>query len=109
MTARWPLDSLLSSERPICSASIDKPNGVTGYSSKTLGLFQQHSRADNVACGASSEMTKIYSQLVTRRQHVKRVLTHRVIGKIGSRAQLVAFSGAAPVDAYHTLLAIALA
>ena len=48
------------------------------------------------------EVTEGYSQLIKRRQHVKRVLAHGIVGKIGCRRRAVAFAAAAPVDADHT-------
>src|SRR5260370_1635448 len=71
------------------------------HPSKAFGPLQQHTRRDNAARGMGREVTEGYSQLIKRRQHVKRVLAHGIVGKIGRRRRSVAFPAAAPVDADH--------
>src|SRR5260370_41119167 len=67
------------------------------HHSKAFGPLQQHTRRDNAARGMGREVTEGYSQLIKCRQHVKRVLAHGIVGKIGRRRRSVAFAAAAPV------------
>src|SRR5579872_197537 len=47
------------------------------------------------------EMAERNAQLVQCRQHVQRMLLHRIVGVIGRGGRTVAFTAAAPVDADH--------
>ena len=72
---------------------------------EALRLHQHHARRNDAAGGMGGEVTERNFQRVERRQHVLRMLLHRVVGIVLGRRRAVAFAAAAPVDPDHPEIA----
>src|SRR6185312_9023143 len=71
------------------------------YLAEAFRLHQQHARRDESPRRVRREMTEGYVEFIERRQHVQRMLRHRIIGVVRNSRRPVAFTATTPVDTDH--------